>query len=87
MSVNIKNDETERLVRELVASTGESVTGAVTVAVRERLARLQSADESGARERARRLHQISADAASRWVEPHRSTDHAALLYDDAGLPR
>ena len=39
MSLNIKNEETHQLARELVALTGETMTGAVTVALRERLER------------------------------------------------
>ena len=37
MGLNIKNDETCRLARELARLTGESMTGAITVALRERL--------------------------------------------------
>ena len=37
MSLNIKNEETHRLARELAVLTGESMTGAITVALRERL--------------------------------------------------
>ena len=39
MSLNIKNDETCRLARELAQLTGESMTGAITAALRERLER------------------------------------------------
>jgi antitoxin VapB len=86
MSLNIKNGEAERLARELAAATGETVTRAVTVAVRERLDRVQQLDDSVATARAARLLQIADDAATRWVEPYRSADHGDLLYDDAGLP-
>ncbi|MDE3074227.1 MAG: type II toxin-antitoxin system VapB family antitoxin [Chloroflexota bacterium] len=85
--MNIKNSETQRLARELAAATGETVTRAVTVAVRERLDRLQHEDESASAARAARLRDIANDAASRWVEPYRSADHGHLLYDDLGLPR
>jgi antitoxin VapB len=37
MALTIKDDETERLARELAALTGESLTEAVTTALRERL--------------------------------------------------
>ena len=40
--LNIKDPETERLVRELAAETGETVTTVVREAVRERLARRRS---------------------------------------------
>ena len=47
MSLNIKNEETCRLARELARLTGETMTGAVTVALRDRLERekrLRNAD-------------------------------------------
>jgi antitoxin VapB len=40
MSLNIKYPETHRLVEELAKRTGESMTAAVTIAVRERLDRV-----------------------------------------------
>lgn len=86
MSLNLKNEETERLVRELMARTGENITGAITESVRERLRRLDTADAAATEERLHALEQISKDAASRWVLPYGSTDHGALLYDDKGLP-
>ena len=39
MSLNIKNEETCRLAGELARLTGETMTGAITVALRERLRR------------------------------------------------
>lgn len=39
MALSIKTDEADRLARELAKLTGESLTDAVTVALRERLAR------------------------------------------------
>ena len=42
MALNIKNEETYRLIRELAGLTGESMTTAVTVAVRDRLARVRA---------------------------------------------
>ncbi|MFZ2078221.1 MAG: type II toxin-antitoxin system VapB family antitoxin [Xanthobacteraceae bacterium] len=82
MGLNIKNDETCRLVEELAKLTGETLTGAVTQAVRERLDRLQ-------RERglADRLLRIGKDCAAHLKEPFRSADHGDLLYDERGLPR
>lgn len=87
MSLSIKNLEAERSARELAAMTGESVTRAVGVAVRERLDRLRSKDDQEALDRAARLRAISEDASRRWVEPYRSAKHGDLLYDEAGLPR
>jgi antitoxin VapB len=87
VSLNIKNEEAERLARQLAAATGESVTRAVTVAVRERLDRVQGEDDGAAAERVARMREIAVDAARRWVEPYRSAEHGDLLYDEAGLPR
>ena len=41
MALNIKDPETDRLARELSATTGESITDALRVAVAERLARVR----------------------------------------------
>ena len=84
MSLNIKSEEAHRLAQELARLTGESMTAAVTRAVRERLDRLR-------RERAvslaDRLLAIGKDCAARLKEPFRSVDHDDLLYDERGLPR
>lgn len=87
MGLNIKNAETEELARELSAVTGESITRAVTVAVRERLDRVRARDDRDAAVPRARIRDIARDAAVRWVEPYRSEDHGDLLYDEAGLPR
>ena len=84
MGLNIKNDETYRLVEELAKLTGETLTGAVTQAVRERLDRLHR--QRGAR-LADRLLLIGKDCAARLKEPFRSADHGDLLYDERSLPR
>ncbi len=87
MALNIKNGEAEELARQLAAATGETLTGAVTSALRERLARVNAIGEAEHAERAARLLAISKDAATRWVEPYRGAEHGDLLYDEAGLPR
>ncbi len=84
MSLNIKNEETHRLIRALAALTGESMTAAVTEAVRERLERLRMAQSAGL---ADRLLAIGRDCAGRLEEPYRSAEHGDLLYDERGLPR
>ena len=47
MSLNIKNKETHKLADQLAKLTGESMTDAVTKAVRERLDRVRSGRGSG----------------------------------------
>ncbi len=84
--MNIKSEEAHRLARELAALTGESVTAAVTVALRERLAHVREA--RGGQSRLARMHAIAEDIASRFHEPWKSIDHGEFLYDDeTGLPR
>jgi len=84
MSLNIKNKEAHKLAQQLAKFTGESMTVAVTEAVRERLERVR-------RERgvalSDRLLEIGKDCAARLKEPFRSIDHGDLLYDEKGLPQ
>jgi antitoxin VapB len=54
MALNIKDDETERLASEIAAWTGESKTGAIRTALRERRERLALQRAAGDRERALR---------------------------------
>ena len=84
MAMNIKNEEAQKLAHELSQLTGESMTAAVTEAVRERLERVRSEQGSGL---ADRLMRIGKDCAANLQEPYRSLDHGKLLYDEKGLPR
>jgi antitoxin VapB len=84
VSLNIKREETYRLAQELADLTGESVTQAVTEAVRERLGRVRRGQGTSL---ADRLVAIGEDCAVHLKEPYRSVDHADLLYDARGLPR
>jgi antitoxin VapB len=84
MSLNIKSEDAHKLARELATLTGESMTVAVTEAIRERIERLKRSKRDGLSER---LLAIGRDCAARLKEPYRSIDHAELLYDERGLPR
>jgi antitoxin VapB len=84
MGLNIKNEETHRLAEELASLTGESMTAAVTEAVRERLERVRRARGKSL---ADRLVAIGKDCASHLKEPFKSIEHGELLYDEKGLPR
>jgi antitoxin VapB len=84
MTLNIKNEETNRLAHELAAATGESLTTAVTVAMRERLERLQRSKGEPLSER---LLAIGKDCAVHLKEPFLTVDHGDLLYDEKGLPK
>lgn len=84
MALNIKNDETQKLARELAKMTGEGITQAITRALRERLQRLH---DRPAPALAEELLKIGKDCAAHLNGPARSVDHAALLYDEKGLPQ
>jgi antitoxin VapB len=84
MGLNIKNEKTYRLVRELSQLTGESMTAAVDKAVQERLERLRDVKKDSL---AQRLLQIGKECAPLWKEPFRSMEHGDLLYDEKGLPK
>ncbi len=83
MGLNLKNNEAHALARELAELTGESMTAAVTEAIRQRLNRVRVGRDS----LANRLLAIGRDCAAHLKEPYRSVDHAELLYDERGLPR
>lgn len=81
MALSIKSDEADRLARELAGRTGESITEAVVVALRERLER-QRDDTLGI---AGRLRRLADDVAALPVEDPRSPEEL-LGYDQHGLP-
>lgn len=80
MVLSIKSDEANRLARELAAETGETITDAVTEALRERLATVRRR-----KNRAAALDRIQYIARSRKVIDSRPHDEI-VGYDDAGLP-
>lgn len=86
--MNIKNPEAVQLARRVAGITGESLTGAVVESLRERLARLEADQDTGADRLVERLLALGRDTADRLPDELRAIDHGALLYDDeTGLPR
>lgn len=83
MALSIKNDDADRLARELAATTGETLTDAVVVALRERLERERARHRVGVADRLRRL---AAEVAELSVVDPRPAD-AIVGSDDHGLPR
>jgi antitoxin VapB len=83
VTLNIKDPEAHELARKLAQQTGETLTRAVTEALRERLARVS---------RSRRPEATAEDllaigrrcAATLKGKP---VDHGTLLYDERGLPK
>jgi antitoxin VapB len=84
MGMNIKNEETYRLTKQLTQLTGESLTTAITEAVRERLNRIRR--ERGV-DLSEHLLAIGRDCAAHLKEPFRTIDHDEMLYDKRGLPK
>jgi antitoxin VapB len=85
MALSIKSAEADRLARKLAATTGESITVAVTVAMRERLAREKHKKRAATGTMATALMEIARHCASLPVYDNRSSDEI-LGYDENGLP-
>ena len=85
MSLNIKNEETCRLAGELARLTGETMTGAITEALKERLERERR--ERSVEARVRELHAIGQRCASLLGDGPASVEHGDFLYDERGLPK
>ena len=83
MSLNIKNEETCRLAAELAELTGETKTGAITVALRERLER-----EKRARDKEALLRDMLAPSPrvvrASWVRDRLRTRSATFSTMSAG---
>jgi antitoxin VapB len=84
MCLNIKDEKTHRLARELARLTGESMTAAVSEVIRERLQRVQGESKG---DLAERLLKIGRECAAHMKEPYKSMDHGDLLYDEKGMPK
>lgn len=83
MALSIKNPEVEQLARDLAAKTHESMTDAVLIALRERLAR-----QEFERERdlfMRRIMRLQDDVRPTLTHDPR-TDDEIIGYDEHGLP-
>jgi antitoxin VapB len=83
VSLNIKNPEARRLAKEVAKRAGETMTRAVIEGLRERLSRLNSVRKRETT--AEELLAIGRRCAA--TLKHNPPDHAALLYDERGLPR
>jgi antitoxin VapB len=82
MSLNVKDPEAHRLARAIAQKTGETLTRAVTEALRERYERLHKHDAEAL---AADIRAIADRAAAHIKGPY--LDHAEYLYDEHGLPK
>jgi antitoxin VapB len=84
MAISLKDPEADRLAREVAARTGETLTAAVIVALKERLARLKG------QRRRRPLRDELRDIGRRCAALPTLDDRPAdeiVGYDERGLPR
>jgi len=85
VALNLKNPETERLAKELARYTGESITEAVTVAIKERLERAERAKKREGR--LAWLDELTKRTAPLLKDLPPSDKIGDLLYDkETGLP-
>jgi antitoxin VapB len=82
MSLNVKDPEAHRLAQAIAKATGETLTRAVTEALRERYERLQSGrGKASVEELLAIAKRASAQVKGSYL------DHAEFLYDQRGLPK
>lgn len=84
VSLNIKNERTHALVRELATLRGVSQTDAVTEAVERRLDEMKRATSEEGEARVQRILAIAERFRAHAGDIDLSTDD---LYDEHGLPR
>jgi len=83
MSLNIKDPETHQLAQALAKETGETMTHAVTEALRERLQRVRRQR----RPEATVTELLAIGRRCAGTLKAKPVDHGALLYDERGIPR
>ena len=81
MGMNIKSEEAHRLATQVASIYDESLTEAVTVALRERLARATVDD------RLERLRILAHEISIRMPKGATRESVDSMLYNELGLPR
>lgn len=84
MALNIKDEEADRLARELAAATGQGITVAAKRAFEERLQRVRA--RTAAAKGGDDLDEVIARGRARATLDVRDID-AIVGYDEDGLPR
>lgn len=83
MALSIKNQEADSLARQLTRITGETLTDAIVISLRERLERKRL--QVDARPLAERIMEVGRDCARLPLLDSRPPE-AILGYDQDGLP-
>lgn len=81
MGMNIKNEEAHRLATQVASIYDETLTEAVTVALRERLARATAQD------RLECLRTLAQEISLRMPKGMDRESVDSMLYNELGLPR
>lgn len=81
MGMNIKSEEAHRLAVQVASICDETLTEAVTVALRERLHRVT------AEERYERLRAIALDISTRIPKEMTRESMDEMFYNELGLPK
>ena len=81
MGMNIKNEEAHRLAAQVASIYDETLTEAVTVALRERLARATVED------RLEKLRILAHEVSTRMPKGMTRELVDSMLYNELGLPR
>ncbi len=89
VGLNIKNERTHALVRDLAARTGQSQTSAVEEAVRRRLEEIEHSETGTVGARRVEVEALLRDIHRDLSDEDRAAFRSAQrdLYDEAGLPR
>ena len=82
-TLNIKDPEAHRLAAAISRLTGESMTHAVTEALKERFERIKR--RHGPKVNINELRTIAKSISGEVKRPY--VDHNSLLYDEHGLPK
>jgi antitoxin VapB len=85
MALSIRDPKTDRLARELAALTGETMTGAIRVALEQRLERERRRRQAEIERRRTAIDAIVERFSRLPVLDDRSEDEI-LGYDERGLP-
>jgi antitoxin VapB len=81
MGMNIKNEEAHRLAIQVASLYDETLTEAVTVALRERLARATAED------RFEKLRALAMEISARMPKGMTRESVDSMLYNEVGLPK
>lgn len=85
MAINIKNNATCDLARELAELTGDTMTNAITIALHERIEHVKR--ERDRDELRQDLRAIAKRCAAKMGPGPSATEHGDFLYDEYGLPK